>query len=56
MSVEMNDQMRRLATGEEPPDTIIKHYVKQLMTSGRTDNEIVGDIEKYYHQLCNNCD
>lgn len=41
---------------EQHPDTIIKHYMKQLMTSGRTDNEIVSDIEKYYNQLCNNCD
>jgi len=30
-------------------DTIIKHYTKQLMSSGRTDNEIVGDLEKYYN-------
>ena len=26
------------------------------MSSGRTDNEIVEDMEKYYNQLCNNCD
>lgn len=26
------------------------------MITGRTDNEIVGDIEKYYNQLCLNCD
>lgn len=30
--------------------------MKQLMTSGRTDTEIVSDLEKYYFQLCNNCD
>ena len=41
---------------EPPADTIIKHYTKQLMSSGRTDNEIVEDLEKYYNQLCNNCD
>lgn len=38
------------------PDTIIKHYIKQLMTSGRTDAEIVKDVEQYFNQLCNNCD
>ena len=37
-------------------DSIIKHYTKQLMTSGRTDQEIVGDLEAYYNQLCTNCD
>ncbi len=26
------------------------------MTSGRTDKEIVGDLEAYYYQLCTNCD
>ena len=26
------------------------------MSSGRTDEEIVSDIEAYYHQLCTNCD
>lgn len=26
------------------------------MSSGRTDNEITKDLEKYYTQLCNNCD
>jgi len=40
----------------EQHDTIIKYYTKQLMSSGRTDNEITGDLEKYYTQLCNNCD
>ena len=32
----------------ENNDTIIKYYTKQLMSSGRTDNEITGDLEKYY--------
>lgn len=31
-------------------------YTKQLMSSGRTDAEIVGDLEAYYNQLCTNCD
>mmetsp|Transcript_13890 Transcript_13890/g.21654 ORF Transcript_13890/g.21654 Transcript_13890/m.21654 type:complete len:131 (-) Transcript_13890:282-674(-) len=26
------------------------------MTSGRTDKEIVADLEAYYNQLCLNCD
>ncbi len=26
------------------------------MTSGRTDKEIVKDLEAYYYQLCTNCD
>jgi len=26
------------------------------MSSGRTDTEIVGDLEAYYNQLCANCD
>lgn len=37
-------------------DSIIMHYTKQLMSSGRTDAEIVGDLEAYYNQLCTNCD
>lgn len=37
-------------------DSILKHYTKQLMSSGRMDREIVGDLENYYHQLCTNCD
>ena len=37
-------------------DSILKNYTKQLMSSGRTDKEIVGDLEKYYYQLCTNCD
>ena len=43
---------------QEPPvgDTIIKYYTKQLMSSNRTDNEIVSDLNGYYNQLCNNCD
>jgi len=39
-----------------PTDSIIKHYTKQLMTSGRTDKEIVSDLESYYNLLCLNCD
>jgi hypothetical protein len=30
-------------------DSILKNYTKQLMSSGRTDKEIVGDLEKYYY-------
>ena len=41
---------------EVQSDSIIKHYTKQLMTSGRTDKEIVQDLEVYYNQLCLNCD
>ena len=26
------------------------------MSSGRTDKEIVADLESYYNQLCTNCD
>ena len=26
------------------------------MSSGRTDKEIVSDLESYYNQLCTNCD
>jgi len=26
------------------------------MSSGRTDKEIVSDLENYYNQLCTNCD
>ena len=26
------------------------------MSSGRTDKEIVNDLEAYYNQLCTNCD
>ena len=26
------------------------------MSSGRTDKEIVSDLETYYNQLCTNCD
>ena len=37
-------------------DSILKQYTKQLMSSGRTDKEIVGDLETYYYNLCNNCD
>lgn len=37
-------------------DSIIKLYTKQLMQSGRTDPEIVSDLEQYYNQLCSNCD
>jgi hypothetical protein len=37
-------------------DSILKLYVKQLMQSGRTDPEIVTDLEQYYNQLCSNCD
>lgn len=50
------------ATTESKPnsplqgDSILKAYTKQLMSSGRTDKEIVGDLEAYYYNLCNNCD
>lgn len=40
----------------EKGDSILKVYMKQLMQSGRTDDEIVTDIETYYNQLCSNCD
>ena len=48
-----------MSEGEPNPpagDTIIKHYTKQLMSSNRTDNEIVSDLNAYYYQLCGNCD
>lgn len=37
------------STGNFVGDSIIKHYTKQLMSSGRTDEEIVGDLEAYYN-------
>lgn len=44
------------AGNQEIGDSILKNYTKQLMSSGRTDREIVSDLESYYHQLCTNCD
>lgn len=41
---------------QQVPDSILNNYTKQLMSSGRTDKEIVNDLEAYYNQLCTNCD
>ena len=40
----------------QAPQSILNNYSKQLMSSGRTDKEIVNDLEAYYNQLCTNCD
>ena len=55
-SHEWSQMPRKSIEHGEEEDTILKEYTKQLMSSGRTDDEIVGDLEHYYNQLCTNCD
>lgn len=43
-----NELISSQETMQPKGDSIIKLYTKQLMQSGRTDPEIVSDLEQYY--------
>ena len=36
--------------------TVLCQYVNDLITSGKSENEVIDGIEAYYHTLVSNCD
>ena len=37
-------------------NTVLCQYVKDLISSGKDENEVISDLESYYNTLVENCD
>lgn len=36
--------------------SVLQQYVKDLVTAGKSEDEVINDLEAYYDTLCRSCD